>query len=178
MANSLQRAGGLGIGYLALLESIPRVQERVDYAIVEVPQICEEGRRLLSGRVRYVDGFPEGERFDLVDSSSALQYVEDWRGILAALGAHAPEFMLLSDIFAGPVPTYVTLQHYYGSRIPHWFWNLDELLAACAQSGYAPAMKTFAAARRLGVDDTLPMDQFPQTHRLEQSLHLLLQRVA
>jgi putative methyltransferase (TIGR04325 family) len=172
----LDFGGGLGIGFLTLLESIPRARARIDYTIVELPHITAEGRRLHADRVRYVEALPRGEQFDLVHASSALQYVEDWQQLLISLGGYGARFMLLSDIFAGRIPSFVTLQHYYGSRIRHWFWNLDELLAACERAGYALAMKSFAAARRGGVDDVLPMDQFPESHRLDQSLHLLLSR--
>jgi hypothetical protein len=37
-------------------------------------------------------------------------------------------------------------------------------------------MKSFTTSRRLGADDTLPMAGFPETHRLAESLHLLLRR--
>ncbi len=45
-----------------------------------------------------------------------------------------------------------------------------------ASIGYRPVMKSFVNSRRLGVEDILPMDNFPENHRLEQSLHLLLRR--
>ena len=168
----------MGIGYLTLLESLPEAGARVEYTIVEVPQIEDEGRRLFSGRVRYVEALPPAGAFDLVHASSSLQYVADWRLTLRSLGGYGASVMLLSDVFAGPVPSFVTLQHYYGSRIPHWFINLDELVSTCAAGGYRVAMKSHVSARRLGVDDRLPMEQFPETHRLEQSLHSLMHRTA
>jgi putative methyltransferase (TIGR04325 family) len=172
----LDFGGGLGIGYMTLLEAIPMAAERIDYTIVEVPQIATEGRRLLSGAVGYVEALPADGPFDLVHAASAIQYVDEWRGLLTSLAAYRADFILLSDVFAGSIPTYVTLQHYYGSRIRHWFWNLDELLEVCARAGYALVMKTRVTSRRLGVDNTLPMEQFPEAHRLDQSLHLLLAR--
>ena len=172
----LDFGGGLGIGYMTLAESIPDADARLDYTIVELPGVCEEGRRLYSGSPRYVHTLPSEESFDLVHASSALQYVGDWQHLLKSFAAYRAEFMLLSDVFAGAIPTFVSLQNYYGSRIRHWFLNLDELLAVCSEAGYSLSMKTFATARRLGVDDILPMDGFPPSHRLEQSLHLLVRR--
>jgi putative methyltransferase (TIGR04325 family) len=146
--------------------------------IVELSPVADEGRRLLPGAVSYVETWPADGTFDLIHAASALQYVDDWRQVLESLARYRADFMLLSDVFAGAIPTFVTLQNYYGSRIRHWFWNLDELLEACSGASYAQVMKTFAAGRRLEMVDTLPMDHFPETHRLEQSLHLLLQRHA
>ncbi|HEY3045469.1 MAG TPA: methyltransferase, TIGR04325 family [Vicinamibacterales bacterium] len=172
----LDFGGGLGIGYMTLAESIPSASTRIDYTIVEVPTVCEEGRRLFSGSVRYATALPAGDTFDLVHAASAVQYVEDWKQLLKRLGGCGAEFMLLSDVFAGAIPTFVSLQNYYESRIRHWFFNLEELLDACSRAGYSLVMKTFAPSRRLGVEDAVPMDRFPDSHRLEQSLHLLLHR--
>ena len=174
----LDYGGNLGIGYLMLVESIPDAARRIDYTIVDIPQTCEEGRRLFSGAITYHSALPRHGTFDLVHTSSALQYVRDWRRALGLLASYGAEFVLLSDVFAGEIPTFVTLQRYYDSRIPHWFWNLDEFLAVWTQAGYRLEMKTFAFSRRLNVDDRLPMDHFPETHQLEQALHILLRRVS
>ncbi len=172
----LDLGGGLGIGYMTLAESIPHHAQLINYTIVEVPEICEAGRGLLSGGVTYLDSLPSQGEFDLVHSASALQYIEDWQQVLKSLSDYGAEYILLSDVFAGPIPTFVTLQNYYGSRIRHWFLNLDELLDLVSSLGYQLVMKNFVNSRRLGVEDILPMDNFPASHRLEQSLHFLLRR--
>ena len=173
----LDFGGGLGIGYMALVEGIPHAATRVDFTIVDLPWTVDEGRRLLPGAVRYMDALPGEEEFDLIYSVSALQYIENWRMTLGALLDCRADFILLSDVFAGEIPTFVTLQNYYGSRIPHWFWNFEELLEVCSAAGYTLVTKEFnTAARRCALGDTLRMDHFPKTHRLWQSLHLLLRR--
>lgn len=173
----LDFGGGLGIGCMTLAESIPHQAQIVDYTIVEVPEICEAGRGLPSySRVTYLDSVPAQSKFDLVHSASALQYIEDWQQVLKSLSDYGAPYMLFSDVFAGSIPTFVTLQNYYGSRIRHWFLNLDELLQVVSSIGYRLVMKSFVNSCRLGVEDILPMDNFPQSHRLEQSLHLLLRR--
>lgn len=174
----LDFGGGLGIGYMTLAEALGPAVRGVDYTIVEVEPVCEAGRSLFpEGQVSFSGSLPDG-RFDLVHSASALQYIEDWRELLGTLcNYHAP-YMLLSDVFAGPQPTYATLQNYYESRIAHWLLNLDELLRTLADSGYELLMKSYVSARRLGVDDILPMDNFPEERRLHQTLHLLLRRAA
>jgi putative methyltransferase (TIGR04325 family) len=175
----LDLGGGLGIGYMTLLESVPAAAHRIDYTIVEVSGICDTGRELFArdfGSIRFVTSPPEGARYDLVHCSSMLQYVEDWRGFLRSLGAMQAPYLLLSDIFAGDNPGFVSLQNYYGSRIEHWFLNYDELLAVLKDTGYELKMKTYVTARRLGVDEKLPMAHFPPSHRVDQTLHLLLKR--
>jgi putative methyltransferase (TIGR04325 family) len=175
----LDLGGGLGIGYMTLAESISHHAKLIEYTIVEVPEICEAGRGLFSGeRVTFVGSLPSQGKFDLVHSASALQYIEDWQQVLRSLSGYGAEYMLFSDVFAGSIPTFATLQNYYGSRIPHWFLNLDELLEIVASTGYRQVMKSFVNSRRLETEDVIPMDNFPQTHRLEQTLHLLVRRDA
>jgi putative methyltransferase (TIGR04325 family) len=174
----LDFGGGLGIGYMTLSESISHHSGAIEYTIVEITEVCEAGRGLLSGKgaVAYLDSLPSQGKFDLVHSASALQYIEDWQQALKSLSGYGAEYILLSDVFAGSIPTFVTLQNYYGSRIRHWFLNFDELLKLVSSLGYQLVMKSFVNSRRLGAEDILPMGNFPASHRLEQSLHLLLRR--
>ena len=81
---------------MTLLESIPEAARRVDYTIVEKSQTCDEGRCLLGGAVAYHSGLPEYATFDLVHSSSALQYVRDWPRTLEHLAGYRADFVLLS----------------------------------------------------------------------------------
>lgn len=109
-------------------------------------------------------------------SASALQYIENWQQTLKSLSSYEAEYILLSDVFAGSIPTFVTLQNYYVSRIRHWFLSLDELLETVSSIGYRLIMKSFVNSRRLDAEDTLPMDNFPRSHRLDQTMHLLFRR--
>ncbi len=174
----LDFGGGLGIGYLTLIESIPNYDKCIKFTIVEIPEICDIGRKLFlkERELTFLDLLPYQDKFDLLYSASALQYIEDYQQVLKLFSGYGAEYIILSDVFAGSTPTFVTLQNYYGSRIPHWFWNLDELLAIFSSIGYRLIMKSFVSSLRLGIEDTLPMNNFPETHRLEQTLHLLLQR--
>jgi putative methyltransferase (TIGR04325 family) len=176
----LDIGGGLGIGFMMLLESMPGAAERIDYTVVEVSNICEAGAELFArhgGAIRFATQIPPGKRYDLVHSASALQYVEDWKGLLATLGEFQASHLLLSDVPAGSNPTFASLQNYYGSRIKYWFLNCDELVSVLREIGYGLEMKSQVAARRLNVDDVLPMEHFPASHRVGHSLHLLFRRL-
>jgi len=95
---------------------------------------------------------------------------------LTDLAAYNSEYILLSDVFAGSNPSFVSLQNYYDSKIPHWFINFDELIEVLDSIGYQLKMKSYAGSRRLHFDDTLPMDNFPEQYRVKQTLHLLIQK--
>lgn len=171
----LDLGGGLGIGYMVLLESVPDAAKRIDYTVVEVPGICTAGRDLFGNAITFVETLPPRGPYDLVNCSSVLQYIQSWPQLLGDLSRYGAPYWLLSDIFAGEIPTFVTLQNYYGSRIKHWFLNIHEFMDVIARLHYQVKMKSYVAARRLHTYDVLPMNNFPVSHRLEQTLHLLLQ---
>lgn len=177
----LDFGGGLGIAFLTLLESIPGIDQCLRYDIVEMPAVCEDARSLYHGRaIRPVfhDLLPPAEsaRFDVVFSASALQYVEDWRGLLAHLAGYEANWILLSDVFAGKVRTFASVQNYYESTIPHWFLNIEELLGRMRECGYSLVMKSDVHARRLDQEDVVQMDNFPPEYRITNTWHLLFSR--
>ena len=171
--------GRLGIGYLTLAESIPNAIDSIDYTIIEVPERCELGRELFEDdQVIFSDLLPQNGIFDMVHSSSALQYIEEWKGLLTKLSTHNAEYIFLSDVFASAILTFEILQNYCGSRIKHWFFNLEEFVSFLSTHGYEVIMQSFVSSRRLDLEDILPIDNFPESHRLSQSLHLLLHRIS
>ena len=177
--NILDFGGGLGIGYMTLVESIPADLNKIKYTIVEVPEVCQIGMELhSSGEITYKTDLPTDAKFDLIHAASSLQYIEHWQGLFAKFATLKPEYILLSDVFAGAIKSYVTLQNYYESKIPHWFLNLNEILATSSSHGYRLVMKSYATSRRLDAEDTLPMANLSKNLRLTQSLHLLLQKIS
>lgn len=172
----LDFGGGLGIGYMTLAESISNDLKRVDYFIVEVPEVCKAGVDLIGRGATYLSTLPTSTTYNLIHAASSLQYIENWKDLIGDFSSLNPAYILLSDVFAGSINSFVTLQNYYGSRIPHWFLNLQELIGEFDKQGYRLIMKSYATSRRLNVEDALPMDNFSEVFRLPQSLHLLLQK--
>jgi putative methyltransferase (TIGR04325 family) len=125
----------------------------------------------------YRTELPTFKKFDLIHAASSIQYIEHWEELIANFAAFKPGYILLSDVFAGAIKSYVTLQNYYESKIPHFFLNLDELLDIFSSHGYRLAMKSYVTSRRLDAEDTLPMKNFPEDLRLTQTLHLLLKKI-
>ena len=172
----LDFGGGLGIGFMVLAESIPMDLQRVRYTIVEGPHLSALGAQTLGNKCAYFTTLPASGKFSLIHAASSLQYIDNWQDLIHHFSVLNPKYILLSDVFAGKINTFATLQNYYGSRIPHWFLNLQELLEAFSQNGYRLMMHAYVTSRRLDALDVLPMDNFPECRRLPQSLHMLLQR--
>jgi putative methyltransferase (TIGR04325 family) len=172
----LDFGGGLGFGFLVVLTTLPNF-ESVEYHLVENRKICEAGRALFAEfrNLIFHERLPAGP-FDVVYSSSALQYIEDWRGLIDSMTRLQAPFLLFSDLFAGPIRSFVTLQTYYDSRIPHWFLSQDEFQTEITRHGYAPILRCDCEARVVTDDGPLPMEHFPEDHRILRSLHLLFVR--
>jgi putative methyltransferase (TIGR04325 family) len=168
----LDFGGGLGIGYMSLVESLGIDISRIEYTILEIEEVCDIGMSLLGERVKYSTTFPQ-EQFDFVLAASSLQYVQEWRNALREMTLTGAKYILLSDVFAGKINTFVTLQNYYGSKIPHWFLNFEELVQELEQLGYELIMKSSCSGRRLNSIDILPMQNFPLDSQIKESLNLL-----
>jgi putative methyltransferase (TIGR04325 family) len=140
----LDWGGGLGFYYLLARALLPRDVE-IDYHCKELPAICERGRERLPQVHFHDDERCVDRRYDLVLASSALQYSEDWTGLLARLAGAAAGYLYLARM---PVVTdsasFVVLQRLYapgigaarvGTESLAWVLNRDELIASAERSG-------------------------------------------
>lgn len=170
----LDFGGGLGISFVYLAASLGKAAP-IEYHIIERPRLCEEGARLHAGdaRVHFHAAVPQDlPGPDIVYSNSALQYVEDYAGVLTALCALVPRFVLLARCAAGDTPTFASVQVTLpGKRIPYWFLNADELVALLGRLGYALAFAGRAAT-------PLKQDSLPAAYRQGWTRNLLFARSA
>lgn len=68
-------------------------------------------------------------QYDLIHFGSILQYLDRWEETLANyLVRYSPNVVVFSDAMVGNVQTFVTLQEYYGKKMPYRFLNLDTFL--------------------------------------------------
>jgi len=169
--------GGLGIGYMNCLECIPNANKIITYNIVEIDEICKEGVIFSEKNnlpVLYSNSIPKNQHFDLVFCSSALQYIKDWEILIKQFAKTGASKILLSDVFCGNFSkSFATIQNYYESKIPHWFFSTSDLIFEFEKYGYKLAMHTEATGKRAGKDNFLPMSNFPKSHRIETTSHLL-----
>ena len=125
-----------------------------------------------------VSQLPVNNPVDLVFCSSALQYVKDWKKLIKEFAATGASKILLSDVFCGNfINSFVTIQNYYESKIPHWFFSTSELIIEFNKYGYELILQTEATGKRAGIDDFLPMSNFPTSHQLHTTSHLLFSKV-
>lgn len=169
----LDFGGGLGFGYLAALAEIKQ-KSCLEYHIVETPASCAAGKDIYrDGGLQFHESVPSDLHFDLVYTSSTLQYIEDWRSVLGEMLRSKPDFFLASDVIAGDFPAYASLQEYYGSKIAYWFLNIKELVCEIEGNNYDCVEKTSYQPHIFNQDMDFPMDNFPEELRVAKAQNLL-----
>lgn len=170
----LDFGGGMGTSYVDVRLALqPAIQ--VAYTIVEIDAVCHAARGLYTeaDRVTFVTAVPDRlADLDIVYIRTALQYVEDYRGLLVRLLALKPRYMLLAKLAAGAIPTFATAQmNLPGSVVPCWFHDVREIIQIAASEKYSLLMRTPS-------DDLVRGLAVPSTHRIERATNLLFSRDA
>jgi len=171
----LDFGGGVGFTYVPVIAAMPDAS-RVEYNVVDTPNICEIGEQVFSEdcRIHFSASLPEElEKVDIVHLGSSLQYIEGWRALLERLARYRPDYFLFTDLIAGDIPTYITAQNYYSSKIPYWFFNIHEVIEALASIHYRLLFKSTYVNTYLGVEQKCPQENFPEELRLGDTSALL-----
>jgi putative methyltransferase (TIGR04325 family) len=163
--------GGLGISYLCLKAALQH-SDAIDYTVIENRTICEMGKQIFEHdpHIRFCSELPSETDADIVYVCSALQYVDDYRGLLNRLCAYTAQYVFLGKTSAGDIPTYATAQmNVEGSIIPFWFLNIDELTQVLASAGYSLIFSNV-------LEREYPQENLPESHRLKHACNLVFAR--
>jgi len=174
----LDFGGGMATSYVPLRAMLPR-EQAMEFVVLENDAIAAKGAELFAGDegVRFVTKLPAPpERFDVVHFGSSLHYVDDYRGVLRAVAALEPEYLLFADLTAGDNRTFVTAQRFHDRRIPVRFWNIDELVAEITALGFDLLLKARYRGYYLAADAELPTGNFDEAHRLTYTSQLVFRR--
>jgi len=172
----LDFSGGIGFTYYQTFYALQQTSG-LEYNIVEREAVCRAGREFFeaeSNSPYFLTSLDKVEgAFDIIHLGSVLQYIEDWSGLLARLAAMSPNYLLLIDVLAGNNQTFITSQNYYGSKIPTWFLNIGELIHTVETNDYKLMFMSGFLPTILGVEQSLPMENFESPYRLERTNNLL-----
>ena len=171
--------GGLGFSYLSFIQSC-RQATNYEYHIIESPEICKAGEEILSGYPNLffhpdIQGLPF-EKVDIIYMNSVLQYITDWKSLLAYLLGLKTKVFLMDDVPAGDIPTFATAQNYYESKLPCWFFNVSEIITFFESYDYTLEYKSKFFGTILGKIQELPMSNFPPEYQLDHPCTLLFLR--
>ena len=167
--------GGLGFNYYPVRYGLPQ-WDHLEFHVVEVEEVCRVGKDFFFGepKIFFHPSLPEATLgFDIVCMESSLHYMEDWKGLLSRLCAYGPRYVLLSDLPAGDIPTYATAQNYYGSKIPVWFFNIEDILTEMDRNGFKLIFKSACIAAILGREQEMPQENFEEDYRVGYTCNLV-----
>lgn len=176
----LDFGGGMASSYSLVMGTVPG-SRAIEFHVVESRSICECGRAKLGSRTNlffHTEMPSQGLDFDIVHAGRSMQYVDDWRGLLGSFAESNPKHILLAGLLAGDITPFVTVQNYYGCKIPVRFLNRDEVVSAMSALGYRLVYQALHFSKRLGKEGPLPMGNFPPQNRLVHPCQLLFQRSA
>lgn len=169
----LDFGGGIGITYATVSILVKNIS--FEYHIVDNERICKEGRKIfLSDRkVIFHSELPKMSGVDVVYIGSSIQYIDDWKAMLGDLCAYKPTYFLFDDLHAGNIPTYATLQNYYESKIPCWFFNLNEVVDTMKKLKYKLIFESKQRISYFGTEQNIPMNNLPKKYRIDDTMYLL-----
>jgi len=131
---------GGGPGHCAVLARALLPGAVVEYHSRDLPALTALGRELLPGDSFHDDDACLDRTYDLVLSSSSLQYAPDWRAALQGLARATGRYALVTRLpVARTAPSFVVLQraYAYGYETEYLGWaiNVDELLETARAAG-------------------------------------------
>lgn len=173
----LDFGGGPGFAYYQTVCAAPEV-ENIEYHIVEREKVCQAGQEFFStdfNKPVFHSELPQSKEglFDIVHSSSALQYIDDWERLLLQLCALSRQYVLLVDVLAGNIPNFVAAQNYYESKIPSRFFNINHFLSVVLSCGYDLMFSSIYHPAILGAEQFLPMQNYEEAYQLKRACNLL-----
>lgn len=133
----LDLGGGLGDNWLQLMTALPpESKDRVEYWIADTPNNVSLGRRLHAASsprpafTAILDMLEkDGLSFDLVLCCGTLQYIDDWRSVLAVLSRLcAGEAFFTRTLFNRRAETFRTVQVVCPGVGPHAGTNLGHIV--------------------------------------------------
>jgi len=126
---------GGGVGHYSVLFRALFPDLSFDYHVKDMPAMTDEGRRLAPDVTFYDDDACFARTYDLVVSSSSLQYPRDWQATLAQLSEATDGYLFVSQIpMVHRVPSFVVIQrphdNGYNTEYLGWCFNRTEFLDA------------------------------------------------
>lgn len=174
--NILDFGGGMGSQYLELIAKIPKAMDNIHFHVIDndatvqnLPSKIHNFTRLTFASTLHSNNFTT----DIVHIGSTLHYIDDWQGLLQnLLSIYQPKYLILSDLLAGDIPTFVSCQLYYGKRIPIRMFNLAEVCAFIEQFGLKNIYQALYEVELLG-QKTLANFALPEQYRLNNTVNII-----
>lgn len=175
--NIIDYGGGFGGGYLSISKGINELKN-LKYFIIDLPKICELGKKIFSKEknIFFLNKIPKIINCDIFHFGSCLQYIDDWKLLLTQTCKLKPKYIIFSDLFAGNIESFVTLQKFDKYKMPFRFYNINEVISFMKKKGYNLVLRNNYQVHFNGLPSLLPTKKFPKKNRLEYTSNLIFKK--
>lgn len=174
----LDFGGGMGHQYIDLIHKSDLAKDRTDYYVIDGPEtinnVPDELNRF--SNLHFFDNLDKVSGcFDVVHIGSTLQYIENSMELLEQiLLKFTPNYIVLSDLLAGAIPTFITGQKHYENTIPIKMLNVNDVYNILTPK-YIKVYGAQYSAGTLGVE-TLVNHDLPEINRLKYTLNFIFKK--
>lgn len=131
---------GSNLGYFCWAAQALLPGVALDYHCRDLPDIVREGRKFTPQATWHADDSCLDQQYDLLVFSSVLQYVKDWRQLVARAGKSADPYVFVAQTpVVERVPSFVSIQRQEGTAVLYQAINKSELKKAFSDAGLQPA---------------------------------------
>ena len=157
--------GSIGHSYLAIDNEV------VNYYVIETKEICKAGKEFYKDdpSITFLSSMPKLKDVDIVYIRSALQYAKSPVWILGKLIDLDPRYFIFSHLSAGNIDSFVSLQEWYGHKIPYWFLDLSQIRRLFDDCGYELEMQSSY--------EDLDQSNFPVENKILHTKNLVFKRI-
>lgn len=150
----LDFGGGPCRGLQLIVDHVPALDpSNFSYTLVETPALCRAIKRRIepilverfktASFVEIVGEIPTANKhWSIVNASSVIQYISDWRSAAAQLATLNPDYFIIGLTPFTDAPTYARQQlNIPHRRIATWVFNRNEFLSTMHGLGYQPTFE-------------------------------------
>lgn len=172
-ASVLDYGGSLGLTYKALKPLF-----KLNYNIVETKTICDVGKNIFKNEIQFFEKIPTNiNSLDVLYIRTALQYAQNWKNDIINLLKLCPQKIVLAHLSSGNIPTYLTLQKWYGTEIPYWFINEIELTDLIESYGYRVINRGFSESIEHWFKKTDGSYSVPSDYVLMNTIDIIFEKI-
>jgi putative methyltransferase (TIGR04325 family) len=174
----LDVGGGYGKHLMEIQSTFQDIESRIDFYILENSVLSHFYKMniKLPDNVIFIQNISEIANFqagvDVLHFGSVIQYFTNLKVELSEiLRSSKARWIVFSDLMAGDIETFVTVQNYYGLRIPFRFVNFEELNTMVSDLGYYLLVKEFYEHDSTGV--YFPQKGFDRRFQIDNSMNVI-----
>jgi len=174
----LDFGGGMGNSFVPLCSVLPD-SRYVDFTVIEGQKNVIEASKIFinDNRIKFLTKLPDDKDYDIIHIQSSLQYIENWQSLLDTLSSYKAKYFIFTDLPAGDIEkTYVTIQNYYESKIPYWFFKIDDIIDQMSKNAFELIFKSYFMASILGKYKKIPQKNFDGKWRIGFAKNFVFRR--